>query len=42
MNGAHSATIGTELLMQLIKHPMTDISVKTFLEDGRGLYDVEL
>jgi fructose-6-phosphate aldolase 2 len=40
MNGAHSATIGPELLMQLIKHPMTDIGVKTFLEDGDGLYDI--
>lgn len=41
MKRAHSATISPELLMQLIKHPMTDISVKTFLEDGTGLYDVE-
>ncbi len=41
MKRAHSATINPELLMQLIKHPMTDISVKTFHEDGTGLYDVE-
>ena len=40
MNGSHSATVGPELLMQLIKHPMTDISVKTFLEDGQDLYDI--
>lgn len=40
MSGAHSATISPELLMQLIKHPMTDISVKTFIEDGEGLYDI--
>ncbi|WP_372775941.1 transaldolase family protein [Mangrovibacterium sp.] len=40
MNGSHSATVGPELLMQLIKHPMTDISVKTFLEDGKDLYDI--
>lgn len=41
MKRAHSATISPELLMQLIKHPMTDISVKNFLEDGNGLYDIE-
>jgi len=40
MNGSHSATVGPDLLMQLIKHPMTDISVKTFLEDGQDLYDI--
>ena len=40
INGAHSVTVGPELLMQLIKHPMTDISVKTFHEDGEGLYDI--
>jgi fructose-6-phosphate aldolase 2 len=40
MAGAHSATIGPELLMQLIRHPMTDISVKTFKEDSEGLYDI--
>ncbi|MCK3685929.1 transaldolase family protein [Maribellus sp. YY47] len=40
MKRAHSATISPELLMQLIKHPMTDISVKTFLEDGQDLYDI--
>ncbi|MFV0590706.1 MAG: transaldolase family protein [Draconibacterium sp.] len=41
MKRAHSATISPELLMQLIKHPMTDISVSNFLLDGEGLYDVE-
>lgn len=41
VNCSHSATISPELLMQLIKHPMTDISVKTFIEDGQGLYDIE-
>ena len=29
-----------ELLNQLVRHPMTDISVKTFIEDGKGLYDI--
>lgn len=41
MKRAHSATISPEILMQLIKHPMTDISVSNFLLDGEGLYDVE-
>jgi len=40
MSGAHSATVGPELLMQLIKHPMTDIGVNTFKEDSEGLYDI--
>jgi fructose-6-phosphate aldolase 2 len=41
MAGAHSATIGTELLYQLIKHPMTDIGVKQFEIDAEGLYNIE-
>ncbi|MEI6276615.1 MAG: transaldolase family protein [Prolixibacteraceae bacterium] len=41
MAGAHSATIGPELLHQLIKHPMTDIGVKQFELDAEGLYDIE-
>jgi fructose-6-phosphate aldolase 2 len=41
MAGAHSATISPELLHQLIKHPMTDISVKQFELDAEGLYDIE-
>ncbi len=41
MAGAHSATIGPELLHQLIKHPMTDIGVKQFEIDSEGLYDIE-
>ncbi|MHA7111227.1 transaldolase family protein [Sunxiuqinia elliptica] len=41
MHGSHSATIGPDLLMQLIKHPMTDISIDKFNEDGEGLYDIE-
>lgn len=39
--GAHSATIGPELLYQLIHHPMTDIGVKQFEIDAEGLYDIE-
>jgi fructose-6-phosphate aldolase 2 len=41
MVGAHSATISPELLHQLIKHPMTDISVNQFEIDAEGLYDIE-
>lgn len=41
MVGAHSATIGPELLYQLIKHPMTEIGVKQFEIDAEGLYDIE-
>lgn len=41
MAGAHSATISSELLHQLIKHPMTDIGVKQFEIDAEGLYDIE-
>ncbi len=41
MAGAHSATIGPELLHQLIKHPMTDIGVRQFEVDSEGLYDIE-
>ncbi|WP_299582745.1 transaldolase family protein [uncultured Sunxiuqinia sp.] len=40
MCGSHSATIGPDLLMQLIKHPMTDISVDQFLIDGADYYDI--
>lgn len=40
MVGAQSATIGPELLMQLVKHPMTDISLAQFEVDGKDLYDI--
>jgi fructose-6-phosphate aldolase 2 len=40
MAGAHSATINPELLHQLVAHPMTDISVKQFEEDGKDLYNL--
>lgn len=41
MAGAQSATIGPDLLMQLIKHPMTDISIAQFEVDGKDLYDIK-
>ncbi len=40
MAGAQAATIGPELLYQLVKHPMTDISIAQFEEDGKDLYDI--
>ena len=40
MAGAQSATINPELLFQLIKHPMTDISIAQFEKDGEGLYNI--
>ena len=40
MGRSHSVTVGPDLLMALIKHPMTDISVQTFTEHGEGLYDI--
>lgn len=40
MVGAQSATISPELLFQLIKHPMTDISIAQFEKDGEGLYNI--
>jgi fructose-6-phosphate aldolase 2 len=42
MRQAHSATISPELLMQLISHPMTDISVKAFTNDAKDYYDIKL
>ncbi len=42
MHGCHSATINPDLLYQLINHPMTDISIRTFQEDGQGVYDVPM
>jgi fructose-6-phosphate aldolase 2 len=40
MVGSHSATIGPDLLHQLVTHPMTDISVTQFEVDGKDLYDI--
>jgi fructose-6-phosphate aldolase 2 len=41
MNRSHSATISPDLLMQLIAHPMTDISIATFTEHGKDYYDIQ-
>lgn len=38
--GAHSATISFDVLEALRSHPMTDISVKQFEEDAKGIYNI--
>jgi fructose-6-phosphate aldolase 2 len=38
--GSHSATISADLLHLLLQHPMTDISIQTFKEHGKDLYDI--
>lgn len=40
--GCHSATISYELLERLKSHPMTDMSVDAFTEDGKGIYDLDI
>jgi len=40
--GAHSATVGYDLLEALRKHPMTDISMEQFKRDAASCYDIEL
>lgn len=42
MRGCHSATISPDLLLQLLHHPMTDISIDKFLIDGKGAYDISI
>ena len=33
MMGAHVSTVPYNVLMQLVKHPLTDIGIKKFLAD---------
>ncbi|MFC2090377.1 transaldolase family protein [Bacteroidota bacterium] len=42
LHGCHAATISHEILERLRSHPMTDMSVKSFEEDGKGIYDLEI
>lgn len=42
IQGCHSATISYEILERLRSHPMTDMSVQTFEEDGQGIYDMTI
>ena len=37
MMGAHVATIPFKVITQLAKHPLTDIGLKKFLEDGKAI-----
>jgi len=37
MIGAHVATIPMKVITQLAKHPLTDIGLKKFLEDGKSI-----
>ena len=37
MMGAHVATIPFKVITQLAKHPLTDIGLKKFLEDGKSI-----
>lgn len=40
--GCHSATISYEILERLRSHPMTDMSVKSFEDDAKGIYDLDI
>lgn len=33
--GAHVATVPPDVLRQMLKHPLTDVGIQRFLEDGR-------
>jgi transaldolase len=35
--GAHIATVPYKVLMQMIKHPLTDVGVARFLSDWQGV-----
>jgi transaldolase len=35
--GAHIATVPYKVLMQMIKHPLTDVGIARFLSDWRGI-----
>ena len=35
--GAHIATVPYGVLMQMIRHPLTDIGISRFAEDWRGV-----
>ncbi len=38
MTGAHIATIPHKVLMQMVKHPLTDIGIERFLSDYQKVY----
>ena len=37
--GAHAATIPYSVLMQMIKHPLTDVGISRFAEDWRNIQE---
>ena len=37
MIGAHVATIPFKVIKQLLKHPLTDLGLQQFLEDGKKI-----
>lgn len=41
MVGSHAATINHEILERLRSHPMTDMSLEWFKNDGADLYDIK-
>ena len=38
-SGAHIATIPAKVIMQMIKHPLTDIGIKRFMEDWNSVFN---
>jgi fructose-6-phosphate aldolase 2 len=42
LHGCHSATVSHEVLERLRSHPMTDMSVESFNEDGKDIYDLNI
>jgi len=35
--GAHICTIPFSVMLQLVKHPLTDVGLKKFIEDGKKI-----
>ena len=38
-NGAHIATVPYKVILQMVKHPLTDIGIKRFMEDWNGVFN---
>ncbi|MBO5295150.1 MAG: fructose-6-phosphate aldolase [Clostridia bacterium] len=38
-NGAHIATVPYKVIMQMLKHPLTDIGIQKFMEDWNKTYN---
>lgn len=37
-NGAHIATVPSKVLMQMLKHPLTDIGIQRFMDDWNSVF----